>query len=111
MVKSTLYLKKRLPLSASTSLNAKAELHCRLDSSRLPSGLDAVLKTAQGSLQTRLELSTKLLNATSSQDVRLRVGLDPAERSLYLELRENRLCFKAQLSSSQARSWSVLYDL
>lgn len=94
--KSTLYLKQRAQLGPQTAVNAKVELHA------LAKGLTA----AGTDVQARVELSRKLFNITTTQDARLRVGIDLLSRTAYAEIRENHLT--VSVSPGQ---WSVLYDI
>ena len=132
----TIYLKKRLTLAKNTSLNVKAararitprpprrrahaatgvptrpplpgcgaqEFHSRANLSK---GLPTSISAVETDVQSRVEISQKLLNITDTQDMRLRVGLDLLTRAAYAELRENHLTFKV----SSSGSWGVLYDL
>jgi hypothetical protein len=103
VAKGTVYLKKRVELGPHTAVNAKVELHQRVP---IPPG-DKVDLRADGEVQARLELSHVALNATSSQDFRVRVGLDVLNHVAYGEVRENRLTVKGDTRGQ----WSVVYDL
>lgn len=50
------------------------------------------------------------LNVTTTQDARLRVGVDVLDRSFFAEVRENRLSACVEWRGGKP-GWSLLYDL
>ena len=98
MWKGRLYAKKSFDLGSQTAVNVKAEVVAKqADLQRL------------GKVRTRsrVELSKKLLDATDTQDVRLRCGVELESGTAYAEVRENHL----QLKIDSRGVWSMLYDI
>ena len=98
MWKGRLYAKKSFDLGSQTAVNVKAEVVAKqADLQRL------------GKVRTRsrVELSKKLLDATDTQDVRLRCGVELESGTAYAEVRENHL----QLKLDSRGVWSMLYDI
>jgi len=54
----------------------------------------------------KLELSKKVLNITTTQDCRLRLGFDVASQKMYLQLRENHVAVEYDSTGY----WNILYD-
>mmetsp|Transcript_50470 Transcript_50470/g.161509 ORF Transcript_50470/g.161509 Transcript_50470/m.161509 type:complete len:191 (-) Transcript_50470:133-705(-) len=100
MVKSSLYLKKRISIADKTSVNLKAEYVLKAEKGNV--GANALAK---------MELSHKIFNITDTQDFRLRLGSavrseDPSDPVFYVQARENNV----SLVWDSKGNWNVLYD-
>jgi len=54
----------------------------------------------------KAEVSKTWLNATTTQDCRMRIGMDLSDKRFYMQIRENHL----MLESDSLGAWKVLYD-
>eukprot|EP00240_Pyramimonas_obovata_P014304 CAMPEP_0118930312 /NCGR_PEP_ID=MMETSP1169-20130426/7043_1 /TAXON_ID=36882 /ORGANISM="Pyramimonas obovata, Strain CCMP722" /LENGTH=206 /DNA_ID=CAMNT_0006872643 /DNA_START=111 /DNA_END=731 /DNA_ORIENTATION=+ len=100
LLKSSIAAKKKINVNEFTSVNAKIE-----GTQRTTFGTETSISKA---IETtgKIELSKKWLNATSTQDCRMRLGLDVLSQKLYMQMRENHVA----LEWDSAGGWNVLYD-
>jgi hypothetical protein len=54
----------------------------------------------------KAELSKTWLNVTTTQDCRIRVGMELSDSRYYMQIRENHL----MLEADSVGAWKVLYD-
>mmetsp|Transcript_48228 Transcript_48228/g.92187 ORF Transcript_48228/g.92187 Transcript_48228/m.92187 type:complete len:207 (-) Transcript_48228:468-1088(-) len=100
-IKSSVYIKKKLKIDDTTNLNMKVEAVGKVsemaEKSNAPSAPE---------YSGKVELSKTWLNATTTQDCRMRIGADLSSKRLYMQIRENHL----MLTCDSVGDWKVLYD-
>lgn len=101
-VKSSVYVKKKIKINKDTVLNMRAEAVGRVSEMGEKSSTPS-----HPQYRGRVEISKTWINATSTQDCRLRIGADVGNKRLYLQVRENHL----MVTCDSAGQWKFIYDV
>lgn len=100
-VKSSVYAKKKVKLNDTTTLNMKMEAVGRVTEMGEKSNTPG-----HPEYSGKLELSKTWLNASTTQDCRIRVGADLGSQRMYMQIRENHVMLNCDTSGD----WKILYD-